>query len=185
MPDSVWNVRERKNSRLAPLNKFIGPYGPFSLVVLLGVILDQATKWAAFKYLTDSHGLEKLVKLTFFFNLSPSRNEGGVFGVFQEGNLLFIVLSVLAVLVVLWIYIKSEGVDLVTTIALGNIIAGAVGNLIDRVYYHYVRDFMDLHIGTRHWPTFNLADVLICLGVGLMVLNILAPRTLRPRLPLD
>lgn len=52
---------------------------------------------------------------------------------------------------------------------------------MDRITYHYVRDFIDLHLETRHWPTFNLADVLICLGVGLMALNTLTPGTLRPR----
>ncbi|MFQ5957564.1 MAG: signal peptidase II, partial [Candidatus Brocadiales bacterium] len=138
-------------------------------------------KWAAFKYLTDSPGPENVVKLTFFLNLALSRNEGGVFGVFQGANILFIVLSLLAVFVILWVYVRSEGKDLITTIAMGSVLAGAVGNLIDRISYHYVRDFIDLHIGARHWPTFNLADVLICIGVSLMILNILAPRTLQPR----
>ncbi len=168
-----------------PSRFFTGPYGTLSLVVLLGVILDQATKWAAFKYLTDSHGPDNVVRITFFLNLALSGNEGGVFGLFQGSGIFFIVLSVLAVFVILWVYVRSEGVNLLTTIAMGGILAGAVGNLIDRISCRYVRDFIDLHIGTRHWPTFNLADVLICLGVGVMVLNILAPRTLRPRSPLD
>lgn len=168
-----------------PPNRFLGPYGSLALVVLLGVVLDQVTKWAAFNYLAVPSGHEKVFKLTFFLNLALSRNVGGVFGVFQGSNALFIILTLLAVFVILWIYIKSEGTDLITTLALGSILAGAVGNLIDRVFYHYVRDFVDLHIGTRHWPTFNLADVLICLGVGLMILNTLAPKTLRSQSPQD
>ncbi len=160
-----------------PLNRFTGPYGLFSLVVFFGIVLDQITKWAAFKYLAEPHAHGKVVRLSFFLNLTLSRNEGGVFGVFQGGNILFVALSLLAMFAILWIYIKSESKDPVTTIALGSILAGAVGNLIDRMAYHYVRDFIDLHIGIRHWPTFNIADVMICLGVGLMILKILAQRT--------
>lgn len=166
-------------------NRYLGPNGLFSLVVLAGVILDQITKWAVFKYLTDSHGPGNVIKLTFFLNLALSRNEGGVFGVLQGGGVYFIALSILAVFVILWIYVKSEGTDLLTIIGVGSILAGAAGNLMDRVFYGYVRDFIDLHIGPRHWPTFNVADVLICIGVGIMVLNILSPRTQRPQSPQD
>lgn len=164
-------------------NRPLGPNGLLSLVVLFGVALDQATKWAIFKYITDSHGPEKIVKLAPFLNLTLSRNEGGVFGVLQGGGAFFIILSVLAVFVIIWIYARSEGVDLLTGVALGGVLAGALGNLIDRILYGYVRDFVDLHVGARHWPTFNLADVLICVGVGIMVWNILSPRTQRPHSP--
>jgi len=164
-------------------NRSLGPSGLLSLVVLFGVVLDQATKWAAFKYITDSHGSGKIAKLTFFLNLTLSRNEGGVFGVLQGGGVFFIILSVLAVFAIIWIYTKSAGADFLASIALGGVLAGALGNLIDRILYGYVRDFIDLHIGARHWPTFNLADVLICMGVGIMVLNILSPRTQRSHSP--
>ncbi len=166
-------------------NRFSGPYGFLSLVALSGAVLDQASKWAAFKYIPELHPHAGAVKLTFFLNLSLSRNEGGVFGVLQGGGLLFAVLSVLAIFAILWLYAKSEHVNTVTTIALGGILAGAVGNLIDRVCYGYVRDFIDLHIGARHWPTFNLADLLICVGAGIMVLCILLPAPPQPRTPQD
>lgn len=166
-------------------NRLSGPYGFLSLVVLSGAVLDQASKWAAFKYIPELHPHADAVKLTFFLNLSLSRNEGGVFGVLKGGGLLFAALSVLAIFAILWLYARSERVNTVTTIALGGILAGAVGNLIDRVCYGYVRDFIDLHIGARHWPTFNLADFLICVGAGIMVLCILLPTPPRPRTPQD
>ena len=166
-------------------NRFAGPCGRLSVVVLLGVVLDQATKWAAFKYLADPRYPGSFVELTSFLNLVLSCNEGGVFGVFKGGGIFFIALSVVAVFVILWMYVKSEGLDSVTTIAMGGILGGATGNLIDRMYYGYVRDFIDLHVGARHWPTFNIADVLICLGVAVMILNTLARGSQRPQKPLD
>lgn len=156
-------------------------FWPFFLASLSGVALDQVTKWAVFSYLPN-YGT---IRVTPFFNLTLSRNEGGVFGILQGGNTLFVVLSVLAVVVILWAYIKTKDIELMTAVSMGCILAGVVGNLMDRVYYRYVRDFIDLHVGSRHWPTFNMADVLICLGVGLMTLNILAQGTLRPRSPRD
>ncbi|MEE9200581.1 MAG: signal peptidase II [Candidatus Brocadiales bacterium] len=166
-------------------NRFSGPYGPLFVVVLLGIVLDQATKWAAFRYLADSHNHDTVVRITSFLNLSLSRNEGGVFGFFQGGTAVLIALSIVAVFVVIWMYVRSEEIDSITTMSMGGILAGATGNLIDRVYFRYVRDFIDLHVGTRHWPTFNVADALICVGVGIMVLNILAPGSLWPRRPRD
>lgn len=163
----------------------LGPYGFLSLVVLSGVVLDQASKWAAFKYIPHLQTPAGAVKLTSFLSLSLSRNEGGVFGIFQGGGVFFVALSVLAIVAILWLYVKSENVGAATTIAMGGIFAGAVGNLIDRVCYGYVRDFIDLHIGARHWPTFNLADLFICVGAGIMILSILFPATPRPRTPQD
>ncbi|HHT9119508.1 MAG TPA: signal peptidase II [Candidatus Hypogeohydataceae bacterium YC41] len=144
-----------------------GPYGRLSLIVISGILLDQLSKWAAFKYLAVSQVLE----LTSFFSLVLSRNKGGVFGLIQGANYLFILFSILALLLLVWVYEHSEKGRLSTDLALGCIFAGAVGNLVDRVVYDYVRDFIDLHAGLRHWPTFNLADVLICVGVGLIAWN--------------
>lgn len=152
-------------------------YGLLGLVVVSGLVLDQATKWAVFNYLKTTERIE----LTPFLSLVLSRNKGGIFGLVQGINILFVFLSLFAMAILLWVYSHSDKTRLSTNIALGSIFAGAVGNLLDRITYHYVRDFVDLHLETRHWPTFNLADVLICLGVGLMVLNTLTPGTLRPR----
>lgn len=152
-------------------------YRLLGLVAVSGLVLDQATKWAVFNYLKTTERIE----LTPFLSLVLSRNEGGIFGLVTGVNILFVLLSLFAMVILLWVYSHSDKTCLSTNIALGSIFAGAAGNLLDRITYHYVRDFIDLHLETRHWPTFNLADVLICLGVGLMALNTLTPGTLRPR----
>lgn len=70
-----------------------------------------------------------------------------------------------------WIYYHSDKSNTVNTVALGIVLAGAGGNLWDRIFHHSVRDFIDVHIKNYHWPTFNVADILICVGVGLLILK--------------
>ena len=152
----------------------MGPYGRLSVIALAGVLLDQSSKWVIFRYLDTIHRWD----ITPFLSLVLSRNKGGVFGIITGANYLFILFSILALFLLLWVYEHSDKVRLSTNLALGGIFAGAVGNLIDRLAYDYVRDFIDLHVGLRHWPTFNLADVFICAGVGLMAWNTLAPGSL-------
>lgn len=157
-------------------------YGLLCLIVSLGILLDQASKEIVFRYLEPSQKIE----LTTFLNIVLSKNVGGVFGLIPGRNTFLIFISFLALFLLWWVYSLSEKTHLSTNLALGSIFAGAAGNLLDRVMYNCVRDFIDLHLGERHWPTFNLADVLICLGVGLMVLNTLFPvrlRQIRPQSP--
>ncbi|HLA38005.1 MAG TPA: signal peptidase II [Candidatus Brocadiales bacterium] len=149
----------------------MGPYGRLSAIALTGVLLDQSLKWTVFQYLATTQRWD----ITCFLSLVLSRNKGGVFGVIQGANYLFILFSVLALFLLLWVYERSDKGRLSTSLAMGCVLAGAVGNLIDRLAYNYVRDFIDLHVGMRHWPTFNLADVFLCVGVGLMAWKTLAP----------
>lgn len=153
----------------------MGPYGRLSIITFTGIFLDQSSKWAIFRYLNNLQRWD----LTDFLSLILSRNKGGVFGLIQGANYLFILLSILALFLLLWVFKHSEKRRLSIQLAIGCIFAGAIGNLIDRLAYNYVRDFIDLHVGQRHWPTFNLADMLICVGVGLMAWNTLSLGSLR------
>ncbi|MEK7788603.1 MAG: signal peptidase II, partial [Planctomycetota bacterium] len=84
----------------------------------------------------------------------------------------FIVFSAIAIVVILFIYIKSDKTIFISNLALGLVLAGAIGNLWDRIWFRGVRDFIDLHIGDKyHWPTFNVADSLICVGVFILVIT--------------
>jgi signal peptidase II len=71
---------------------------------------------------------------------------------------------------ILWFYKTFDKSGLFPDIAFGMILSGAIGNLWDRIFHHHVRDFIDVHLGLGyHWPTFNIADSLICVGVGLIL----------------
>lgn len=135
-----------------------------------------------------------------FFNLWYSRNPGGLFGYFGNWpdpwrSMFLTLVPVVAVAVISVFLARAEDEDRATMLGLGLILGGAVGNLIDRLIRGEVVDFLDAYasfelmpgfagwlqetFGTVHWPTFNLADSAIVVGVGLLMLDIVRPS--RPR----
>ncbi|MDO8745057.1 MAG: signal peptidase II [Candidatus Brocadiaceae bacterium] len=139
----------------------------FVIAVVSGVIADIVSKWVVFSKL-DEFG--KLIVIPGLLNILRSKNEGVVFGLFPGKTSAFIVFSAIAIVVILLIYIKSDKTIFISNLALGLVLAGAIGNLWDRIWFRGVRDFIDLHIGDKyHWPTFNVADSLICVGISILV----------------
>lgn len=139
----------------------------FVIAAVGGVIADIVTKWVVFSKLNE---FEKINVIPGLINILQSKNEGVVFGLFPGKTNAFIIFSTLAIAIIIYLYIKSDKSLFVSNVALGLILAGAAGNLWDRIWYGYVRDFIDLHIGNQyHWPTFNIADTLICIGISFMV----------------
>lgn len=139
----------------------------FAIVAVCGVIVDVVSKWIVFSKLDE---FEKISLIPGLINILQSKNEGVVFGLFPGKTNVFIVFSFIAIAAIIYIYIKADKSLFVSNFALGFILAGAAGNLWDRIWYGYVRDFIDLHIGNKyHWPTFNIADGLICIGISIMV----------------
>lgn len=113
------------------------------------------------------------VPVTDFFNLVLVWNEGVSFGMLQHGHEAApYLLSVLALAVCLWLHrwlLKAETRGI--ALALGLIIGGALGNVIDRLLYGAVVDFLDFHVAGHHWPAFNVADSAICIGVIMLLLG--------------
>ena len=147
---------------------------------LLAVVVDQATKaWAlAALWPPYSEGIVLLPVL----NLRLGFNTGVTFGMFRESAadavwvLVAIKLGVVALLG-WWLWrtrLRAEA------LGLGLIIGGALGNIIDRIVQGAVTDFVDAHYAGWHWPTFNLADVAIVCGVGLLILASLRTPAARP-----
>ena len=102
------------------------------------------------------------------FNLVFSRNDGVTFGMLGGAPWWSLIAFALAICVWLGVMLfRAE--NAVETLAYGAIIGGALGNVIDRVRYRAVTDFLDFYIGTTHWPAFNLADVFVVSGVGLLL----------------
>jgi signal peptidase II len=137
------------------------------------VVLDQLTKWAILTW------LDRAITLTPFFNLIVVWNRGVSFGMFDSASRLGPwVLSGLALAVVVLLLGWLRRVDHPLTAAgLGLIIGGAIGNVIDRVRFGAVIDFLDFHALGWHWPAFNVADSAICVGaLVLLVDGLLMPR---------
>jgi signal peptidase II len=150
-------------------------YRFFGLAFLIGLILDQATKRSIVERF---YYAERLEVIPGFFDLTHVRNPGGAFSFFADGPLewrmAFFVGATLLALVLLTIFlVRHEGQDRLIPLALGLVMAGAVGNLIDRIAYGEVIDFLEVHLwGGYTWPTFNVADSAIVLGVGLLIFDV-------------
>jgi len=137
-----------------------------SLAVLL---LDQLTKqWMLNLIFTPP----RRVELTSFFNLTPVWNYGISFGMFQaDGWGRWVLMAITAAIVGILVSWLRSAQTCLARASLGLIIGGAVGNLLDRFVYGAVIDFLDFHYGGWHWPTFNVADMFITVGVGLLLID--------------
>ena len=140
------------------------------LLAILVIVLDQITKWVALFGLNLG---ENPITVTSFFNLVLVWNRGVSFGMFNNAGAYGPwILSALAIAVVLGLLYWLRGAEArLTVTALGLVIGGALGNVIDRFRFGAVVDFLDFHIAGYHWPAFNVADAAICVGAGLLLLD--------------
>lgn len=139
------------------------------------LILDQYTKHEAQQRIP----LYQTIKvIDGFFNLTHLRNTGGAFGVLAGkkggiGSFFFIAVSLVAIGTILYLFHKVKEHERILSLSLSLILSGAIGNLIDRIRYGEVVDFLDFHLFSYHWPAFNIADSAITIGIGLMAFELL------------
>jgi signal peptidase II len=144
------------------------------LLVSVGVIvLDQWTKWLVELHLP--HHMAETV-IPGFLNLTHVRNTGVAFGLFADnGGLLLTILGFGALAAVALYFWFAPSKDRWLLVALALVVGGAVGNLIDRVTSGAVTDFIDVYVGLHHWPSFNVADSAISIGIVLMAIDSFRP----------
>jgi signal peptidase II len=133
--------------------------------------LDQASKWLALARLA----LHEPVPVLPFLNFTLVYNKGAAFGFLSTAsgwqNLFFIGVALVATAVILYLLRRTDARDRWMAAALMLILGGAIGNLVDRLVYGHVVDFIDVYYGTWHWPAFNVADSAITIGATLIVLD--------------
>lgn len=137
------------------------------IVIVLVVLADQLSKFFILQQLSEG----EVVACTGFFNWVRVWNTGVSFSLFNNyGKMGVIVLTLFAlgVAVFLLCWMLKE-TDKLKIMALAFIIGGALGNVIDRVRFGAVLDFLDFHYKNAHWPSFNLADSFICVGVFILI----------------
>lgn len=144
---------------------------PLLSTVVAGVlVLDQFSKWlirTTFLFGESRPVIEDVFHLTYY------HNSGMAFGLMQGFSGWIAAFSVLAIGFLVYLHRKFEKEKTATkivTVSLGLIIGGACGNLVDRLVLSGVVDFLDFGLGDYRWPAFNVADVCISTGVGLLVL---------------
>lgn len=148
--------------------------GPVLLLILGLVGLDQLTKWLIVRSI-PLYGSVPVVP--GFFNLTRIHNKGAIFGFFSrsatpltQGILAGVALAALA-LVVLY-FLRTPASESLMRISLALILAGAIGNQVDRLARGYVVDFLDLYVNHWHWPFFNVADSCITIGAALLLVRL-------------
>lgn len=147
----------------------------FYLIALGIILLDRATKLVIIQTLRLGQGIPVIPG---FFDIVFVLNPGAAFGFLatlsdEVRNPLFILISILAVVLIVFYHTRYLRSHRLVSVALGLVLGGAVGNLIDRLYYGMVVDFLDVHAGPYHWPAFNVADSAISVGVSLIILDML------------
>ena len=134
------------------------------------IILDQISK----QMVERSFELYESIEVMPFFNLTLAYNEGAAFSFLSDAGgwqrwFFLIFTTIISTVIFFWLK-KSE--DKIESLALSLVLGGAIGNLIDRLLFGHVIDFLDVYYETHHWPTFNVADMAIVGGVMLLVLTI-------------
>jgi signal peptidase II len=139
-------------------------------VLVLGLLADLATKRAVFTWLEYKVG-QSIEILGGFLSFHLALNNGAAFGIFPGKPGLLVGVSVIALLVILGIFVLTSARQRIVQVSLGLFAAGVSGNLWDRLFNGgQVRDFIDVvYWPGRHWHTFNVADAMLCVAVGLLV----------------
>ena len=144
---------------------------PYYLLMLVLVAVDQATKLLIARTVEL---YESITVIPGFFNITRIHNKGAIFGTFSQTNnkLVFALLtaaSLAALALVVYYFFKTPATDKLMKVSLTMIMAGALGNLFDRLVRGHVIDFLDFYIRDAHWPFFNAADSCITIGACLML----------------
>ncbi|KGK86155.1 signal peptidase II [Clostridium sp. HMP27] len=141
------------------------------IIIILGVILDRITKMWALKDLAIGRDL---IIIKNFFQFSYLENTGAAFGIFRDKTIFLAIITFVIAIGILFYLFKYKPQSLILRLSLAFIISGAIGNLIDRVYYKYVVDFILLHYKDMYYfPTFNVADIFVTMGTALLALYVI------------
>ena len=145
------------------------------LTAALVLLLDQATKAAIDSALVLGERVPVIGDLVVLWHV---RNEGAAFSLFQGGQVFFLIITVLAFAMLIYFQRAFRGRGVALYVVLGLILGGTLGNLIDRLRLGYVTDFISIGIGNLRWPTWNVADASIVVGILALVayLMLLEPR---------
>lgn len=162
----------------------------FLLVAMITLVADHASKYWARNSL-PTHGKtpceipadvvahkcvgKAVAVIDGYWDWRLSFNPGSAFGLFdsQTGARIFLsIIGILAVAAMVWMVKKGKNHQTLLAVALGLVAGGAVGNLLDRMYFGVVTDFVLWRYKTKEWPVFNIADVALVIGVGMMFFDV-------------
>ena len=152
-----------------------GQYAKLAVISGLVILLDQITKVLILKNIPLYHSI---TIIPGFFNITHIHNPGGAFGFMAHQdssvrNFLFILLSSFAVCFIFYFYKSTNRTHPFLGGGFALILGGAIGNLVDRIRFGKVVDFLDFYIRSYHWPAFNVADSAITVGLTIFIFHLL------------
>jgi signal peptidase II len=148
---------------------------PLISVAIPVLILDWSSKWLVQTYITQI--TEVIPIIPGFFNLRHDRNTGAAFGVLAGHRILLILITIAALAFIFAYYLRFRESPWMQ-VSLGFLLGGAIGNFIDRIHLGEVVDFLQFGIASKKlfWPTFNIADVSVCIGAGMLIVYLFRNR---------
>lgn len=139
-------------------------------IVIAGVILDLWSKKAVFQWL-EQKAFYRVSIIDGLLQIVRAENAGAAFGIASGQRHFLVAVSIIALIAILAIFFFTRIEHKIIYIALALFTAGVCGNLYDRIYHNgLVRDFIDVYYGQHHWPAFNVADSMLCIGMGIMII---------------
>ena len=146
------------------------------LAVIAGLVIltDQITKWMVLAHLPL---FKSIPVIPDFFNLTHIQNPGGAFGFLADQSyavrrMMFVVVSLFATGLIFWFYYRTPPSHPFLAAGFALIFGGAIGNLIDRLRFGKVVDFLDVYVRGWHWPAFNVADSAISVGIAIFIYHL-------------
>ncbi|MBI0104867.1 signal peptidase II [Gilliamella sp. W8145] len=137
------------------------------LLALLVFVIDIASKF----WIVKNFFLFESVNLLPFFSITYVRNIGAAFSIFEGQRWILAAIAFIVSTVIVYMLYRNKNKQKLENFSLALILGGALGNLFDRLYHGFVVDFLDVNFGDWHYPTFNIADCAICLGIGVFILS--------------
>lgn len=138
------------------------------VLLVVVVLLDQLSKWGIQSSIDLNESIEIIPD---FFNITYVHNTGAAWSMLEGKMVFFYIITILFLIGMVYFYRTLDKKDWISQIGVILMIAGALGNFIDRLFLQYVRDFLDFIILGYDFPIFNIADISLCVGVGCVLLS--------------
>lgn len=129
--------------------------------------VDIASKF----WILTKFNLYESINVLPFFSITYVQNIGAAFSIFEGQRWMLAAVALLISGAIVYMLYRNKRQQILENFSLSLILGGALGNLFDRLYHGFVVDFLDVNFGSWHYPTFNIADCAICIGIGLFILS--------------
>lgn len=150
---------------------------PTGLIWLILTVIVFAVDIASKFLIHSTFKPYESIHLLPFFSIKYARNTGAAFSILEGQRWLLAIIAILISLFIIYVLYKNEREKILENFSFALILGGALGNLLDRLYYGYVIDFIDVNFGNWHYPTFNIADCAICIGIMFFIMGNIKNKT--------